>query len=387
MRILKVTQVYCPYLDKGGPAVKVPALARHLACRGHQVTVLTSHYGWPLQAVTGMADGVEVVYLSYVARYHDLTLNPGAAQFCVRRLHEFDLVHIYGLYDLLGPIVALFCRRADVPYVIEPMGMMRPIDRNLRLKRLWHAAFGRQSLLHASCLIATSEQEHRALVGWGFAAEKVVIRHNGLDLDQFQQLPPFGTFRREWGIEPEEPLVLFLSRLIPRKGADLLIGAFAAACPRRGRLVLAGPEGERGYSQFLQGVARAAGLEDRVIFTGALHGDRKKAALADANVFALPSRYENFANAAAEAIACGRPVIVTDRCGISELVDQQAGLVIPYDRQALTEAIQRLLEDKSLYARCTAACREVAKRFSWPPLTERMESCYFRVLATSNASR
>jgi len=387
MRLLKVTQVYHPYLDKGGPAVKVPALARHLAQRGHQVTVLTAHYADPSRTATCTVDGVEVLYLSYVARYHDLTLNPSTVRFCRQRLDEFDLVHIYGLYDLLGPVVASFCRRRGIPYVIEPMGMVQPIDRNLRLKRLWHATWGRRYLRNASCLIATSEQEHQELVAWGFPAAKVVIRANGLDLDQFQHLPPAGTFRRQWGIDSGEPLVLFLGRLIPRKGADLLIRAFAEACPQRGRLVLAGPEGEPGYLRFLQGEVRAAGLEGRVIFTGPLHGESKKAALADANVFALPSRYENFANAAAESIACGRPVIVTDRCGISRLVDQQAGLVIPYDRQALVEAILRLLEDRSFYEHCAATCREVAKQFSWQPLVERMESYYLRVLATSDASR
>src|SRR5262249_13953572 len=138
MRILKVTQSYHPYLDKGGLAAKVPALARHLARRGHKVTVVTTHYEDPLRTAVCMVEGVEGLYLRYVARYHDLTLNPGVIQFCRRRLHEFDLVHMYGLYDLLGPAVAHFCRRRDIPYVIEPMGMFRPIDRNLGLKRLWH---------------------------------------------------------------------------------------------------------------------------------------------------------------------------------------------------------------------------------------------------------
>src|ERR1039458_2682672 len=153
--------------------------------------------------------------------------------------------------------------------------------------------------------------------------DKLVIRYNGIDASSCTFLPPRGGFRAKWGISPGEPLVLFLSRLIPRKGADILIEAFVQACPESGRLVIAGPEGEPGYRAYLEKCARKSGAEARVIFTGAIYGEEKKAVLADTDVFALPSRYENFANVAAEAMACGIPVIVTDSCGIRSLVEGQ----------------------------------------------------------------
>src|SRR2546422_4559419 len=193
--------------------------------------------------------------------------------------------------------------------------MTRPIDRGFWLKRLWHVLLGNRVLQGASLLIATSEQEQRELITAGFPPERVRVRYNGLDLEEFRQLPPRGSFRRRWQIEPNEPLILFFGRLIPRKGADLLLEAFATAFSHTGRLVIAGPEGEPGYLQTLAKKARALGIDRRVAFTGPLYGADKNAALADADIFALPSRYENFANAAAEAMACGTPVIVTESCG------------------------------------------------------------------------
>lgn len=392
MRILKVTQAYHPFVDAGGPAVKVRAIAKALAGRGHRVTVLTADLGLGLkEGRAAIAEpsrwgrqthehGVEAIYLSTLAQYRAMTLNPGLLRFCLERLHTFDLVHIYGLYDLLGPGVAYFCR-LDLPYLVEPLGMTRPIDRGFRLKRLWHKLLGNRLLRNASLLIATSEQEQQELTADGFPPAKVRVRYNGVDLREFENLPPRGTFRRKWNIPSDAPMVLFLGRLIPRKGADLLLEAFPRAFPDGGRLVIAGPEGDGGYLEELRRKAVALGLAARVIWPGPLYDEEKNAALADADIFVLPSQYENFANSVAEAIACRTPVIVTERCGISALVSQQAGLVIPRDVQPLVKALQELTANKALYTKLKAGCQQVAAKISWRELGRRMEDCYKEVLA------
>jgi glycosyltransferase involved in cell wall biosynthesis len=398
VRILKVVQAYYPFKEKGGPVVKVRALARGLAHRGHQVTVLTADLGLLERNGHGMnvercdwgwkskEDGVEAIYLSVLARYRALTLNPGVVGFCREALGGFDLVHFYGLYDLLGPATSYFCRRQGVPYVIEPMGMYRPIDRSFRLKRLWHRAAGGAFWQNAALIIATSEMERQELLEDGVPADKVVIRYNGIDPGSYASLPRRGGFRAKWGISSEEPLIVFLSRLIPRKGADILIEAFEKACPQSGRLVIAGPEGEAGYLAYLEKCARNCGVEQRVIFTGPLYDEGKKVVLTDADVFALPSRYENFANAPAEAMACGVPVIITDSCGIRSLVEGQAGLISVPEKEALAGALRRLIDDKDLYARMKEPHRRVAEQLSWGRLTEQMEGYYNAVLAMSHGS-
>ncbi len=328
MRILNVAQTYFPYLAEGGRPVKVRILSRKLVQRGHEVTVLSVNLGsaeWLASNVTpqetfagwrNVEDGVEAIYLPTWLRYRAVTLNPGVAGFCGASLAKFDVVHFYGLYDLLGPAVAYFCRRRGIPYVIEPMGMYRPIDRSFRLKRIWRDSFGKSFWRGAARIIATSEMEQQELLEEGVPAEKIVIRYNGIDPGSFTSPPPRGGFREKWNVSPDEPLILFLSRIIPRKGADMLIESFAEACPLAGRLAIAGPEGEPGYLAQLKACAKKSGGEARVIFTGPLYDEEKKAALADADLFVLPSRYENFANAPAEAMACGVPVIITDACGI-----------------------------------------------------------------------
>lgn len=396
MRILKVVPAYYPFREMGGPVTKVSGLARCLVQRGNRVTVITPDLGLPAHDHSTFKlercrwgwksgqEGVEVIYLSTLARYRAATLNPRAIGFCRTSLAGFDLVHFYGLYDLLGPTVSYFCRRRAVPYVIEPMGMYRPIDRSFRLKLLWHQTIGHTFWRNAAEIVATSEMEQQELLADGIPSAKVVVRYNGIDSNLVASLPPRGSFRAKLHISPEEPLILFLSRLIPRKGADILIEAFVRACPESGRLVIAGPEGEPGYRGYLERCAKESGAEARVLFTGGVYDDEKGALLADADVFVLPSRYENFANAAAEAMAAGIPVIITDSCGIRSLVEGRAGLVIPPEKEALVEALHTLVHDKGLYARLKEGCHRTADQLSWDHLAEQMEGHYTQVLARSN---
>jgi glycosyltransferase involved in cell wall biosynthesis len=392
MRILKVVQAYYPFQEKGGPVVKVRSLARGLAQRGHSITVLTADLGLAKLDTSNMKaerfhggwrwkhEGIETIYLDTVGSYRALTFNPSVFAFCRSRLSDFDFVHFYGIYDLLGPSVGSFCRERQVPYAIEPMGMYRPIDRSFRLKRLWHRLLGKPFFSNAAEVVVTSELEQSELVEDGMPAEKVVLRYNGIDTDLFSAVPPRGIFRGQYAIPADAAVILFLSRLIPRKGADRLIEAFAKACPDSAWLVIAGPEGEPGYRKYLESCAEKSGAKGRILFTGAIYDDQKKALLVDSNIFALPSRYENFANVAAEAIACDVPVVVTDSCGIASLVHHRAGLVISTNQTELADALQSLIYDKVLYSSLKAGCRSVALQLDWNHLAEQMESYYFSAM-------
>ena len=391
MRILKVAQAYYPFLDKGGPPVKVRAIARALVRRGHQVTVLSADLGRGAATVLSRIavrspwgwraeqDGVEAVYLSSRARYRTLTVNPGMSGFCRERLGDFDLVHVYGLYDLLGPAVASFCHRQGLPYVVEPMGMFRPIVRNLWLKRFYHALFGEKMLHGAARLIATSLQERTELVEGGFSETRVIVRRNGIELPEC--LPPAGAFRLQWSIPPEAKLVLFLGRLVSKKSPELMLEVFARWRREAGQrqaalLVVAGPDEGDGYRQRLETLAARLGLNGGVLFTGPLYDEAKWAAYRDADLFVLPSQNENFGNTAAEAVACGTPVLVTDRCGIAPLVKERAGLVVPHDRGALQAGLARLLDDEGLRQRLRAGCEEVTRSLGWDEPLAVLEGLY-----------
>ena len=391
MRILSVTETYAPFLEFGGPPVKVRALAQGLAGHGNEVTVLTADWGLEARMSAAKTSGAErspfgwksvengatAIYLPTWLRYRSLSWNPAVKRFCRARLQNFDLAHIYGLYDFLGPSVADACLKRKIPYVLEPIGMFVPIVRSLRLKRIYHAMFGQRLFKGASAIVATSEQEVEELVSGGVAREKITMRRNGVEAPS--SWPDRGTFRQGMGIAKEAKVILFLGRLSEKKSPDMLLEAFASLSKETEEktlhLVFAGPD-EGGMQTRLADMAAQLGVASQVQFTGAIFGEAKWAAYRDADVFVLPSQNENFGNTAAEAVAAGTPVVVTEQCGIAPLLADVAGLVVPHDAGALARSIKAVTGDPELHARLAAGCSVVTARLGWEEPVREMEALY-----------
>jgi glycosyltransferase involved in cell wall biosynthesis len=392
MRILNVTQTYSPFFEFGGPPAKVRALSEGLARLGHAVTVLTADWGLERRLAAeneridadyspfGMRreeNGVQAIYLPTWMKYRAMSWNPAVKRYCRARLQNFDVVHIFGLYDLLGPKVAAACRARQLPYIVEPIGMFVPIVRNLLMKRMYHAVFGRALFEGASAVIATSEQEAAEMTPGGVPREKIVMRRNGVEAPA--EFPERGVFRAGRGISPEAKVILFLGRLSKKKCPDLLLQAFAALPPQLEgsdlHLVFVGPD-ESGMRARLEQMAGKLGLSPRVHFCGPLYGKFKWGAYRDADIFVLPSQNENFGNAAAEAVAAGTPVIVTRDCGIAPLLADVAGLAVTHEVAAVSQALTRVLTDRELHARLVAGCRVVASQLGWEEPIRQMEELY-----------
>ena len=400
MRILSVTESYAPFLEFGGPPVKVRALAQGLAGRGHPVTVLTPDWGFKERMSaeelsrakrepfgwSHVENGVTAIYLPTWLRYRSLAWNPAVNRFCEARLADFDVAHIYGLYDFLGPAVAAACAKRKIPYVLEPIGMYIPIVRNLRLKRIYHALFGRRLFADASAIVATSEQEVEELANGGVPRAKIVLRRNGVETPA--SWPASGAFRQGLGINKDAKVVLFLGRLSEKKSPDLLLEAFASlskeAEDKNLQLVFAGPD-EGGMKSHLTQVSAQLGVNSQVQFTGAIFGTEKWAAYRDADVFVLPSQNENFGNTAAESVAAGTPVVVTEQCGIAPLLANVAGLVVPHDAGALARAIHTVISDANFHARLAEGCKKVTARLGWEEPVRATEALY-NMLAIKTAS-
>jgi glycosyltransferase involved in cell wall biosynthesis len=419
VRILKVTQTYFPYLNMGGPPAKVRAIARALVERGHEVTVLTADRGGaeggrqkavgsrqkaeggeqkaegrrqkaagkeqsakgkgPRSGWEADDHGVKAVYLRTLQNYRATTINPAIFGFCARRLREYDVVHIYGLYDLLGSVVGWFCRRRGIPYVLEPLGMFGPKVRSERKKNLYRKLIGNALFTGAQVVVATSETERAELIAGGMDESKILLRRNGINLDDFESLPPRGSFRAKHNIHPERLLAVFVGRLSFIKGLDLLVKAFARI-DNEAYLIIAGPDDEDGCAREVKKLIGELELHDRVTLADPLYAEEKLQAFVDADLVVLPSRYESFGNVAAEAIACGTPVLVTNQCGIAPLVDGRAGLVVPCDVDSLRDGLERLMNDKNLLARLRDGCKSIARSLSWEEPVETMERVYESLL-------
>jgi glycosyltransferase involved in cell wall biosynthesis len=399
MRILNVTQSYTPFFEFGGPPEKVRALSEGLAQLGHEVTVLTADWGLERRVAELPGEppaenspfgkkrevrGVKAIYLANWFHYHAASWNPALTRYLRARLQSFDVIHIFGLYDLLGPRTAAAAQKLKIPYVVEPIGMFVPIVRNLFLKRAYHRFLGMKMLQGAATIIATAEQEKAELSAGGIPADKIVLRRNGVAAPA--SLPAHGAFRSSLHIPADARLILFLGRLSQKKSPDLLLQAFAQLPPSSAaaHLAFVGPD-ESSMLSRLQQMAAQLGVASRVHFSGPLSGDSKWSAYRDADIFVLPSQNENFGNTAAESVAAGTPVIVTHQCGIAPLLDGIAGIAVQHSASSIAGTLSTLLHEPALYTQLKNGCATAVQRLDWGLPTREMDSLYRKLagLATS----
>jgi glycosyltransferase involved in cell wall biosynthesis len=175
------------------------------------------------------------------------------------------------------------------------------------------------------------------------------------------------------------PIALFLSRIHPKKGLERLLPHWPELLKRHPTLllVIAGT-GEPAHVQRVQEVARQHGLINSVLFVGQLSGAAKSQAMADADVFILPSYQEGFSMAIAEAMAAGLPVVITRECNFGEVEEVEAGAVIAHgDMPAFVGAVAKLLENPTArFISGRNGQRLVRSRFSWEAAAERLEKLY-----------
>lgn len=383
VRILQVTSVYYPELQFGGPPQKIHALSRGLAARSQQVRVITLAHSQPSASHQILAEGIPVQYLPWMGR--GAWQAPLSWQPLIEAVRWADVVHGYGLYNLLCPLAAWQAQRQDKPFMLEPQGMAVARAGNLPLKRLYHRSLTAYMLHRAACVIATSPTEAADLSG-ALSPDRLIVRRNGIDLDQFRSLPSGDSFRQRNGIADGAPLVLFIGRISPIKNLEMLLWAFAQVNVPQARLVLVGPMLEPDYAAHLHAARSELALDDAVLFAGPLYGDDKLAALAAADLFVLPSLFESYGNAAAEAVAAGLPVLLTDACGIAQQIHGRAGIAVPVDQSAMASGLRDLLTNATLRAEVTNRRSDVLIELSWKEPLDQMENLYTDVINRQSAS-
>ena len=272
-----------------------------------------------------------------------------------------------------------------VPCVIRPLGVLNRYgmeNRRRSLKRLSFQFIEGPALRQAAAAHYTSNQERTEAEAAGATAPAAVIPL-GIDLAAFAKLPDAERFFARWPQSRNRQIILFLSRVDPKKGLDLLLPAFAAMRARfpQSLLVIAG-EGGADYLNALRQQAVRLGISEDVLWTGFLGGEDKLAAFSAATVFTLPSYSENFGIALVEALAAGLPCVTAAGVAVAdEIRAADAGAVVPGEVPALATALERVLADPALRARWGANARRLAaERFSLAAMGGALKDLYQRIL-------
>jgi glycosyltransferase involved in cell wall biosynthesis len=323
-----------------------------------------------------VVDGATIHYLGTPFRYRWMGVTP-SIRGRLAELQRPDVLHVFGFRDFVGTVSSHWARQRGVPYVFEGLGMVRPRLRKVRLKRALDSTIYRPVLSGARLLVAASGRELDEYAAAGVEPSRIVIRPNGFPPPAEPTERP-GPLRRRLGLDCSVPLLLSLGRVAPGKGIDLLVRSLPEL--ELAQLAIVGPD-DRGTAAALVALARELGVGNRVHITGRWPTPGPPLELyGDTDVFALASEYESFGLAAAEAAAAGTASVVTDRCGIADLLGNEAGIVVPYDQRAVCAALARLLGDPELRRRLAAGARAVAAEWSWPRVAELQENIYRQAL-------
>lgn len=383
MRILHLTPYYIPAYSFGGVVRAVEGLARALSRRGHQVTVLTTdaldqqaRYGGAAEEVF---QGVRVIRAANLfptlrGRFNLSTPNHMGA-LAQTLLPDIDVVHCHEFRTVENLIVTPQAKRLNKPLVLSPHGTLSLTTGRSALKKLWDSLLSSAVALRFDAVVALARPELDEVQSlWSrfgrrrFPAVFQIIP-NGVDPAEYANLSGRTEFRERYHLG-DRPVCLFMGRLHQRKGVHLLVEAFKKADMPDARLVIAGPDEEM--------LERLHPLfDERMIYTGYLDGAERLAALAAADVLALPAVGEGLPMVVLEAMAAGLPVIVSPGCNLPEVAEAGAGLEVEATVESLVTALRQVLNDEAARRSMgVRAQRLVQERFNWDAVAEQTEALY-----------
>jgi glycosyltransferase involved in cell wall biosynthesis len=378
MKILQVINFLAPVY--GGSAEVPWQLSKALVKSGHDVTIYTSSYKFNPDALT--AKEVAIHAFKSWLQFADFSITPSLTKNARREIKNFDIVHLHNFRTYQNMVVHGFAKVYSVPYVLQAHGSLTTYFQKGMFKKAFDVIWGRNILHNAARVIAVTDIEAEQYHSLGVNQNKIEIVPHGIDLAEFDNQATKGEFRKKYKINPDKNIVLYLGRIHKMKGLDILANAFADLSHNHKDIVLAivGPDG--GYLTILKKLVTKLGNIDNVIFTGPLYGQEKLEAYIDADIYVLPSSYEIFGITILEAWACGKPVVVTDRCGMADVVRDRAGLVVLYDKVQLRNALSKLLNDTSMRREFGKQGRKlVEEEYNWSSAASRVERIYNNVLA------
>ncbi len=371
-------------LSYGGPVVALAGLANQQSIE-HEVSVF---YEFPSDGKPSPLDSFNPVQLPSRSLMNRFGIGDSreAHMLTCEQFRHVDILHLHGIWEDIQCQGARYARSNKVPYVIRTCGMLDPwsLTNRSRFKKKLYLKIQLQKMLENASAIHFTTQREAELAAPFARDEQVIIEPNGIDLSTYDELPKPGSLREKLGVG-ERPLVLFLGRIAPKKGLDILLPAFAKMNNQEAVLAVAGPD-EGGHVQQVKEIIKRLGIADRVFFTGSLHNQEKLQALVDADLFALTSYQENFGNAVLEAMACETPVLISNQVNLCDDVTRsESGLVVPLDRKATTKALNQLVEDPQKAKEMGRNGRMLAQNhFAWPMIASRWDKHYESFINLNN---
>lgn len=384
MRILQAIQRFSYTPEDMSTTEIIYNITKNLLKNSNDVTICTTNYHIDTQKKLELERyQVKFIISEILGSIGGLIVTPGLL-IELFKLKNYDVIHLHNYRTFQNVVLALYAQVCNIPYVIQAEGSLTTFFQKKYSKILFDYLIGGTMIRNATKVIASSEQEFNQFIKIGVPQEKIFTIPFGININDYTQLPKKGYFKKKY-IGSNEEFILFLGRIDKMKGIDLLLSSFSDII-RKGynvTLVIAGPD--NGYLSEVNELIKTLHLEDKIIITGPLYGAEKLAAYQDAEMFVLPSYHDDFGLTVLEALACGTPVIVTNRCGASDVVKNNAGLVIDCERGNLLNGMMTLLDNDDLRLIYSESGKQLVHfQYDWSSVVTLLEECYASCLSEKN---
>ncbi|MFH1309483.1 MAG: glycosyltransferase [Candidatus Omnitrophota bacterium] len=351
---MKVLYV-CPGLNiqRGGAITAVVNLARTLSAKGVSISIFAPRSDCEEYGYTDELKNVNVEFFKKGLLSKIWTgYSPRLARNLKKRVREFDLIHIHELWHYPAFSAYRAAKRAGIPFVITAHGELTSRMRGYKSfrKKIYMRFVQKDILKNARALHAITREEVKDFYNLTKHGNVVHIP-NGLDVEEFKNLPNADIFKNVFPETKNKKIILFLGRMHPVKGIDILAQAFGALAKNRNdvRLIIAGPDNE-GYLRNIVKILKKEKALEKTVFTDMVSGELKKSLLRAADIFVLPSHSEVLGLSTLEAMVCGVPVIISKNCNFPEVEERFAGKVINMTRGELCKTLDFLLDNTEIRA-------------------------------------
>tara|TARA_S200000501_G_C20868432_1_gene763153 strand:- start:4825 stop:6009 length:1185 start_codon:yes stop_codon:yes gene_type:complete len=389
---LKIVHIISNFsLPFGGMAVACKEIAEGQVKAGLDVTVITSYLDFPSGILNKPNDkpvfenGVRVIYCSVF--FKPLVFSFQLIKHIKKELRESDIVHVHGLYRFPQSYACWYSRRIKKPYILSPHGSLDPVlfDKKERklLRRLYQYLFEIKNVKKSKKIHFTANDELE-LANYLDIKEKSVVIPNGIDTIDFKNLPNKGGFVDTFKIQESSFKILFLGRVVWKKGLDILLTSLPSIIKKipNVSLIIAGPDNEN-YKKDLTDIINSNGINSYVKFIGMLNREKVKQAYVNADIFILPSYSENYGITIVESLVCGCPVIISKNVNIhKEITYNNLGQVIDCDPKDISDAVINYFNRSDDYKiKHRAYIRDYAlQKYDWENAIKKFSNLYEEIL-------
>lgn len=375
----------------GGPSQMVLGLSESLAQQGQDVTIITTNTNGdqgqlpldvPLETPL-QQKGYQIIYFPcFPFKRYKFSLP--LLKWLSRHGKNYDIAHIHALFSPLSTFSAKVCYQQKLPYILRPLGTLDPKDlaKKKILKYIYGYTFEKNNLKNSALLHFTSAREAEISVTFGEKINKAIMP---LGVNIEPNLTNNDFIYDKFALPRDKILILFMSRIEPKKGLNLLIPCLnkLALSNQEFHFILAGSNPQdQDYEEKIKAEIKQSPLEKCTTITGFVRGENKQALLEIADLFVLPSYYENFGIAVVEASARRLPVVISDQVYISDTIQEyNAGWVCKLTEDDLSQQLTlALASEAERKQRGENGFNLVQEEYTWVAGAEKIIKIYQQII-------